>query len=219
MTEHDDVTAGQDPGAASADAGPIAGPMTGARSGVATDIALVGTFAALIAVCSLVAIPVGPSGAPITLQTFAVLLAGAVLGSRRGALAVVLYLAVGFAGLPIFAQGVGGPAVLGRVTLGYLVAFPVAAWVVGLLVERLGLRGWALRTGVIAAAGALGSVVVYAVGVPVLSARIGVTLMEGIVINNAFLPFDAVKVAAVAVVAASVHRAFPDLLDRRAAAR
>ena len=122
---------------------------------------------------------------------------------------------MGFAGLPIFAQGVGGPATFGRVTLGYLIGFPVAAWLVGLIVERLGRRGWALRTGIIALAGALGSLAIYAVGVPVLAARIGVSLAEGIVINNAFLPFDGVKVAFVAIVAASVHRAFPDLLDRR----
>lgn len=190
----------------------VAGPVPRAA---ATDLALIATFAALTAVCSLVAIPVGPSGAPITLQTFAVLLAGAVLGSRRGAFAVLLYLAVGFAGLPVFAQGVGGPATFGKVTIGYLLAFPVAAWLVGLVVERVGRRGWALRTGVVAAAGVGGSLVIYAVGVPVLAARVGVTLGEGIAINAAFLPFDAVKVACVAVVAASVHRAFPDLLSRR----
>ncbi|HEY3437117.1 MAG TPA: biotin transporter BioY [Actinotalea sp.] len=185
------------------------------RSVSTADIALIGTFAALLAVCSLLSVPVGPAGAPITLQTFAVILAGAVLGARRGALAVLLYLAVGFAGLPIFAQGVGGPATFGKVTLGYLLAFPLAAWLVGLVVERVGRRGWAVRTGVILAAGVLGSLVIYAVGVPVLAARIGVSLAEGIVINNAFLAFDAVKLVLAAVVAASVHRAFPDLLDRR----
>ena len=185
------------------------------RTSVATDVALIATFAALTAVCSLVAVPVGPSGAPITLQTFAVLLAGAVLGARRGALAILLYLAVGFAGLPIFAQGVGGPATLGKVTLGYLLAFPLAAWLVGLVVERARRRGRASRPWVLAAAGVLGSLVIYAVGVPVLAARVGVTLAEGLAINNAFLLFDAVKLVLAVVVAASVHRAFPDLLPRR----
>lgn len=212
MTEHDDVLAGPQPVAATAGAAGVATP----RTAVAGDLALIGTFAALTAVCSLVGVPVGPSGVPITLQTFAVLLAGAVLGARRGALAVLLYLAVGFAGLPIFAQGVGGPATFARPSLGYLLAFPLAAWLVGLIVERLGRRGWAVRTGVVVAAGIAASLVIYAIGVPVLAARIGVSLVEGLVINAAFLPFDAVKVALVAVVAVSVHRAFPDLLDRRA---
>ena len=67
MTDHEEATAG---GAADA-------VRDGSRTAVATDLALIGTFAALTAVCSLLAIPVGPSGAPITLQTFAVLLAGA----------------------------------------------------------------------------------------------------------------------------------------------
>ena len=201
-----------------------------ARQGFrAADLALVGTGAALLVVCSLVAIPIGPSGAPITLQTFAVLLLGAVLGSRRGALAVLLYLAVGFAGLPVFAQATGGPATFAKPTLGYLLAFPVAALLTGLLVEQASRRGWTTRgttsvrrlvapSAVVAVAGVLGTVVVYAAGVPVLAARLGMTLAEGIALNNAFIPFDLVKVALVAVVAPAVHRAYPDLLARRGAA-
>lgn len=180
----------------------------------ATDLALVGSGAALIAVCSLLAIPVGPAGAPITLQTFAVLLVGAVLGARRGALAAGLYLLVGFAGLPVFAEGTGGVATFGKVTLGYLLAFPLAAFVTGLVVERAARSGWAARAGVVAGAGVLGTLVVYALGVPVLAARIGVSLAEALAINAAFIPFDLVKIVMVAVVATAVHRAFPDLLRR-----
>jgi len=201
-----------------------------ARQGFrAADLALIGTGAALLVVCSLVSIPIGPSGAPITLQTFAVLLLGAVLGSRKGALAVLLYLAVGFAGLPVFAGATGGPATFAKVTVGYLLAFPVAAWLTGVLVEQAARRGWTARalTGVrrfvapaavVALAGVLGTVVVYAAGVPVLSARLGMSLAEGLAINNAFIPFDLVKIALVAVVAPAVHRAYPDLLGRRGAA-
>lgn len=177
-----------------------------------TDLALVGTGAALVAVCSLLAVPVGPAGAPITLQTFAVLLVGAVLGSRRGALAVLLYLAVGLAGLPVFAEGTGGLATLGKVTLGYLLAFPVAAWVTGLVVERSQRADWLGRTGFVLLAGLAGSLVIYAVGVPVLAARIGVSLAEGFAINALFLPFDAIKLALAAVVATAVHRAYPELI-------
>ena len=194
-----------------------------ARQGFrAADLALVGTGAALVVVCSMVAIPIGPSGAPITLQTFGVLLLGAVLGSRRGALAVLLYLAVGFIGLPIFAQATGGPATFAKPTLGYLLAFPVAAWLTGLVVEQAARRGRAARAvpmaAVVTIAGVLGTLVVYAAGVPVLAARLGLSLAEGLAINTAFLPFDAVKVALVAIVAPAVHRAFPDLLVRRGAA-
>lgn len=72
---------------------------------------------------------------PLTLQTFLVLLMGAALGSKRGALAMLLYLAEGAAGLPIFTTG-GGLASLIGPTAGYLWAFPVAAFVVGWLCER-----------------------------------------------------------------------------------
>ena len=75
------------------------------------DIALIATFAALVAVCSVAtALPFGVNGVPVTLQMFAIFLCGAVLGARRGFLAVLLYLAVGAAGLPIFAGGASGLA-------------------------------------------------------------------------------------------------------------
>ena len=68
---------------------------------------------------------------PITLQTFGVILAGLVLGWRRGGLAALLYLALGLVGLPIFAEGTGGVAVLSKPSVGYLLAFPVAAALAG----------------------------------------------------------------------------------------
>jgi biotin transport system substrate-specific component len=93
----------------------------------ATDLALIAGFAALIAVCAILpAIPT-TTAVPITLQTFAVLLAGAVLGARRGCLAVLLYIAAGVAGLPIFSGGASGLAVLQGPSVGYIVGFPLAA--------------------------------------------------------------------------------------------
>ena len=195
--------------------GPAAVDLPAAPTTTTTNIALVASFAALTAVCSIIAIPVAALAVPITLQTFAVLLAGAVLGARRGALAILLYLGVGFAGLPIFAQGVGGPATLGRPTLGYLIAFPLAAFVVGLLVERFRARSWVVSTGLVAAAAVVGTLVIYALGVPVMAARVGLTLQEAAIGNLAFVPFDAIKLALAAIVAASIHRAFPDLLGTR----
>ena len=191
-------------------AGRIA-PSDAGRRTAATDIALVGTGAALVAVCSLLAIPVGPSGVPITLQTFAVLLVGALLGSRRGALAALLYLAVGVAGLPVFAGGAGGLATFAQPSAGYLLAFPVAAWLTGLVVER-GSRAGAAQVARLVVAGLVGTAAIYAVGVPVLALRIGVSLTEAAVLNAAYLPFDTVKLVAVVVVAGAVHRAYPDLI-------
>jgi biotin transport system substrate-specific component len=182
-----------------------------ARRAAATDIALVGTGAALVAVCSLLAIPVGTSGVPITLQTFGVLLVGALLGSRRGAFAVLLYLLVGFAGLPVFAEGTGGLATFAKPSVGYLLAFPLAAWVTGLVAERGSATGMA-QVARLALGGLAGTAVIYAIGVPVLAARIGVTLVEALVLNAAFVPFDAIKLAVVVIVASAVHRAYPGLI-------
>ena len=95
-------------------------------------------FALLIAVCAQLTVPMTP--VPMTLQTFAVLLAGAVLGGGRGAVAVLVYLALGAAGLPVFSEGGSGWRVLVGPTAGYLVAFPIAAGLIGVLARRLAFR-------------------------------------------------------------------------------
>jgi biotin transport system substrate-specific component len=91
-----------------------------------------------VALCAQISLPLPLSPVPVTGQTFAVLLLGAALGARRSAAALVLYLMEGAAGLPVFAPGaLPGLARLLGPTGGYLLAFPLAAFVVGLLVERL----------------------------------------------------------------------------------
>lgn len=95
-------------------------------------------FAALMAVCARLSVPMVP--VPMTMQTWAVLLAGVVLGPRWGAAAVLLYLGLGLAGLPILSDGASGPAPFMGSTAGYLIAFPLAAGLVGVLAERGRLR-------------------------------------------------------------------------------
>ena len=94
-------------------------------------------FAALTAVGARVSVPLPGTVVPMTLQPVAVLLAGAILGSRAGAASQVAYLAAGMAGLPVFAAG-GGAAYLLGPTGGYLLAFPVAAAIAGLAGGREG---------------------------------------------------------------------------------
>jgi len=97
----------------------------------------------LVALCAQIALPLPFSPVPVTGQTFAVLLLGATLGARRGAAALLLYLVEGAAGLPVFAPGgLPGVARLAGPTGGYLLAFPAAAFLVGLLVEKLPRRWW-----------------------------------------------------------------------------
>lgn len=181
----------------------------------ATDIALIAVFAAFIAVCSLIAVPVG--AAPVTLQTFAVLLAGAVLGANRGFLAVALYLAVGAIGLPVFAGGSAGLAPFAGPTFGYLVSFPLAAWLTGFIVERLPRTNLAMRTALVfVAALAANLIFVYPLGIGGLMWRANLSFGAAFTTNLAFVPLDLVKAALAAIVASAVHRAFPQLLPRRA---
>ena len=99
--------------------------------------AAVGLAAALVAAAAQVAVPLAFSPVPMTLQPLAVLVVGALLGPRLGAAALVVYLAAGIAGLPVFAPGgLPGVARLVGPTGGYLLAFPVAAAVVGAVAGR-----------------------------------------------------------------------------------
>ena len=183
-----------------------------------TDLALIAVFAALIAACSVIAIPMG--AAPITLQTFAVLLAGAVLGANRGFLAVLLYLAIGAIGLPVFAGGAAGLAPFAGPTVGYLVSFPLAAWLTGFIVERLPRRSAAVNAVLIFIAALVGTIVfTYSLGIAGLAWRAGMTPGQAFTVNLAFVPLDLAKMVLVAIVATAVHRAFPDLLPRRDARR
>lgn len=100
------------------------------------DVLSVVGFALLTALLAQLRIDLPYSPVPITGQTFAVLLAGAVLGMRRGFASQATYLALGAMGAPVFAGGLGGPMVLAGPTAGYLWSFPVAAGLLGWLVER-----------------------------------------------------------------------------------
>ncbi len=189
--------------------------MSARRS--STDLALIAGFAALIAVCALLpAIQVGAGLVPITLQTFAVLLAGAVLGARRGFLAVLLYVAAGAAGLPVFSGGAAGLAVLAGPTGGYLVGFPLAAALCGFLVERLPRHSVATSVPLIFLAGLVSSALcIHTLGIAGLVLRADLTWAEAFDVDKVFWIGDALKNLAMAVVATAVHRAFPDLLPQR----
>ena len=108
------------------------------RGRVAADMLLVIGASALIAIAAQVAIPLPFTPVPMTLQPLAVIFLGAALGSTRGAAAAALYLLEGFSGLPVFAQGHGGPLWLVGLTAGFLYSYPFAAWLSGFVSER----GW-----------------------------------------------------------------------------
>lgn len=122
------------------------------------QVGLVIGFSLLTALAAQIVIPIGP--VPITGQTFAVLLTGALLGSRLGAMAMIAYLIEGASGLPFFAGGHFGLAHLVGPTGGYLVAFPAAAFITGAFAEH----GWDRKFFTAAAAMAIGSIVIIVCG-------------------------------------------------------
>ena len=122
------------------------------------SVSLAVVFSLLTALAAQIVIPIGP--VPITGSTFAVLLTGALLGSRLGAMAMIAYLIEGTSGLPFFYGGHGGVAHLFGPTGGYLVAFPAAAFITGAFAEN----GWDKRFVSAVAAMAVGSIVILLAG-------------------------------------------------------
>lgn len=171
------------------------------RAGAFRDAALIVGASLVTALSAQVALPLPWSPVPITGQTFAVLLSGAVLGARRAFLAQVLYLAEGALGLPVFAGGLGGALVFVGPTAGYLAAFPFAAAVTGALAQR----GWDRRFATMFAAMLLGSAVIFAVGLAGLARFVpGRTLLaQGLL---PFVPGDLIKSALAALAFPAVWR-------------
>jgi biotin transport system substrate-specific component len=182
-----------------------------------TDIALIAAFAALIAVCALLPAIKLAGPVPITLQTFAVLLSGAVLGMRRGFLAVLLYVVAGAAGLPIFSGGAAGLAVLTGPSAGYLVGFPLAAGFCGFIVERLPRRSLASVPAIFTAGLVSSALFIHTFGMAGLVLRADMTWAQAFDVDKIFWIGDVLKNVAMAIVATAVHRAFPDLLGGRRA--
>jgi biotin transport system substrate-specific component len=158
------------------------------------DIVLVIGGSLFVALGAQVAVHLPFSPVPITGQTLAVLLVGMLLGSRRGSLSLLTYLAEGLAGLPVFAGGTAGLARLLGPTGGYLVGFVAAAYVTGLLAER----GWDRRVVTTILAMFLGNIAIYAVGVLWLAAFVGIgrALPLGL---YPFIPGDLLKLVLAAI--------------------
>lgn len=169
------------------------------------NMVLAGVFAALTAVGGFLKIPFGPMS--ITLQTMLAALAGMVLGPRWGAASQVVYLALGLMGLPIFTMG-GGLGYVLQPSFGFLLGFPLTAAVAGTLAGK---RPAPLRA---AGAAAVGILAGYVIGTPYMGLVLNLYLNKGLdvwtVVKTGcliYLPGEAVKVAATALVAPPLCRA------------
>ncbi len=163
-------------------------------TGLLRDVALVVGFACLTAVCAQISFWIG--AVPVTGQTFAVLLAGALLGSRRGALSQLSYLAIGATGIPYW-FALGGPPGVARLlgpTGGYLIGFVAAAFIVGWLAER----GWDRRVWTAILAMFAGSFIYFIFGLSWLAHFVP----EGTLLQTGLYPFiigDSLKIVAAAL--------------------
>ena len=135
-------------------------PRSGVPVNILVDTALIVGFAALTGLSAKIAVYLNPA-VPITGQTFAVLMTGAVLGSKRGAASMLVYLGTGLAGIPVFAPS----GAIAHSSAGYLIGYPVAAFIVGYVVEH----GWGNNPFKLAAAMFAGEVAIYAFGLPWLA--------------------------------------------------
>ncbi|GEP26595.1 MULTISPECIES: biotin transporter BioY [Cryobacterium] len=176
----------------------------------ARDLAQIAIFAALIAALGLPG-PLNIGPVPITMQTLGVMLAGAILGPRKGTLAVLLFLVLTAVGLPLLAGARGGIGVFTvSPAAGYLYGWLLGAFVTGYLTARLLPKYpfWPALGATILG----GIVAVYLLGIPVMAINLGLPLWTAIGLNVAFLPGDLIKVIVTVLVARQVHKAYPGLI-------
>lgn len=177
------------------------------------DVVHIALFAALTAALGLfppVTLPV--IGVPITAQSLGAMLAGSILGARRGALAIALFLALVAAGFPLLAGGRGGFGVILGPGGGFLLAWPLSAFVIGLLFERTWNR---VNLGLALAYNVLGGIaVMYAFGIPWIAAVAKVSLLQAAAGTLAFIPGDLVKAGLAAALAITVKRSYPVMAAR-----
>ncbi|HEV2177999.1 MAG TPA: biotin transporter BioY [Terriglobia bacterium] len=176
------------------------------RRTLSLDVVWVIGFSLLTALLAQVRIPLPFTPVPLTGQTFGVLLAGAVLGSRRGFICQTLYLAAGAGGLPVFAGGAFSLAYMLGPTGGYLWSFPLAA----------GLLGWLIEAGAGRRIWKLGAVLGFTTGVILVSGALWLAVSRGLGVHQAallgvypFLPGEALKVALVMSSLPAILRRYP----------
>jgi biotin transport system substrate-specific component len=182
----------------------------GTRRLSASDSARVAMFAGLIAALGMAgSFSLFGNVVPITLQTLGVMLAGALLGAWRGALAVLVLLGAAAAGLPVLAGGTGGLGVFVGPTAGYLIGFVGGAAVIGIVVHRGGGRPGTVRVLLACLVGGVG--VVYAFGIPVQAMVTGLPIDTTAALSLVFIPGDLIKAVVATSVVVGVFKAYPEV--------
>ncbi|HEY0122331.1 MAG TPA: biotin transporter BioY [Rhizobium sp.] len=182
------------------------------------DLVLSALFAAIIVALGLLPpIPIGIIAVPITAQSLGVMLAGVVLGAKRGAIAVLIVVVLVSIGLPVLSGGRGGLSVFAGPTAGFFVGWAFAAYVTGYLSERLvkaEQTGIAQGIGFFIASVIGGVVVLYAFGIGWLAIAANIGFSKAFLGSMAFVPGDIVKAVVAALVGRAVMAGYPLLPQR-----
>ena len=180
------------------------------------DIVLIALFAAIVAVLGVfppLTLPV--VAVPITAQSLGVMLAGGILGARRGALALVLFLTLVAIGLPLLPGGRGGFAVFAGPSGGFLVGWIFAAYAIGYMIERV----WEKLNYAYAffACVAGGIVLLYVIGIAWVAVVANIPLEKALLGSLAFIPGDLIKAVLAAVVIVTVAKSYPIIKGKKTA--
>lgn len=182
------------------------------------DLVLVSLFAAIIVALGLIPpITLGFIPVPITLQSLGVMLAGVILGAKRGALAPLLVILLVAIGLPVLSGGRGGLAVFAGPTVGFLIGWVPAAYVTGLIAERFArpaMTALPQTLGFFAAAAIGGVAVLYLFGIGYLAFGAGLGLEKAFLGSMAFIPGDLLKAAVAGLAGRAVMVGYPLLPQR-----
>ncbi|ALX47526.1 biotin transporter BioY [Lentibacillus amyloliquefaciens] len=172
------------------------------------EMVYIALFAALIGVLGIIPpIPLGFIPVPITAQTLGVMLAGCFLGRKMGALSLVLFIVLIAIGLPLLTGGRGGFSVLVGPSAGYILSWPIAAYLIGYFVEKIWskLAVWK----VIAINILFGVILVSLIGAPVMAIITGTSVWAGLVGATVFLPGDCLKAVIAAFIAVQLKPVSP----------
>lgn len=177
------------------------------------DMAYIGIFTVLITICSWISIP---TAIPFSLQTFAVFLSVAVLGGKRGTLAVIVYVLLGAVGVPVFAEFTGGIGIILRSTGGYIIGFIFSALVMWLMESLLGKKLWVQAVSMV-----LGLLACYAVGTTWFmfvymrdTGAVGLSTVLGWCVVPFILP-DAVKIVLALTLSNTLRKPLAGIMGER----
>lgn len=179
------------------------------------NIAYTALFAGLIAALGLIPKITLAFGVPITAQSLGIMLCGTILGAKRGGLAVLLFLLLVAIGLPLLSGGRGGIGLFFGATGGFLIGWPIAAFVTGFIVEKWRSGNLTLIASVASMVG--GIIVMYVFGIAGMAIVLKKTFLESAALVTAFIPGDIIKAIIAGLLTSAIAKARPASLLSRVA--